>query len=162
MAANFLTVSALATAAGMSANVLRVWSDRYGWPQAQRRSKHGTRLFHATIVPLLRRVVELRDSGVAVGDIIGTGIPVFPAVAGVPRQTRPDLAGLVEPSDAAGKGVFRLVSAAADRGESEAAVRMLAEALLPRVRPADRQPILAIIPRVAAFHAQREGACPIP
>jgi len=64
-------------ATGLSANLLRIWELRYGWPRP-RRQANGYRCYDPGLVADLRRVAERHRAGVPIGELIRDGAPVLP------------------------------------------------------------------------------------
>ncbi len=79
------TVSQAAGMAGISASVLRVWQDRYGWPVPVRRP-NGYRYYHAALVDEIVRVATLTRQGVAISDILRGGLPCHVEPTGTALQ----------------------------------------------------------------------------
>jgi MerR family transcriptional regulator, light-induced transcriptional regulator len=60
-----LPIREVAEQTGLTAGTIRMWEQRYGFPRPER-TPAGYRLYHDEDVELLRRVVELRGSGLSV------------------------------------------------------------------------------------------------
>lgn len=138
------SISDAAKAAGCTPAELRIWTERYGWPQPSR-DRHGWRSFAPTLVADLQRVVALRNAGTPIGAIIGTGRPVFPGER--IEAHRIDLSGLPEPSSQDGRELCLALASSIQRGLSPSEVRHIAEVRLSRVRPTDRGAVLALVKR---------------
>ncbi len=59
---------------GLTASVLRVWEERYGWPKPERYA-NGYRYFSAAEVALLKQVKARLDKGEVIGEILRNGAP---------------------------------------------------------------------------------------
>lgn len=72
---------------GISQATLRMWEKRYGWPTPPR-DENGYRIFNKTLINDLKRVKNLLETGVPVGEVIKDGKLYFP-VKLVPKKIKP-------------------------------------------------------------------------
>lgn len=90
-----LTIGDLAQRTGLSPEVLRMWEQRYGFPEPQRLPS-GHRRYAAEDVDLVAQVVRRRDAGVrldvAVAEARGSRAPATPSVFAALRRRHPTLA----------------------------------------------------------------------
>ncbi len=71
-----LTVGAVERETGLSADTLRVWERRYGFPQPLRDSG-GRRRYPRAQVERLRQIKRLVDAGFRPGKLVGTTKPAI-------------------------------------------------------------------------------------
>lgn len=64
-----LAIRDVAAQTGITAGTLRMWEQRYGFPTPER-TDSGYRRYSPDVIPVLRRVLELRSRGLAVGAAI--------------------------------------------------------------------------------------------
>lgn len=67
--ASGMSITQIAEHLGISAAVLRVWEDRYGWPKPERKS-NGYRFYPRSLITVLERVRDEIRLGKTIGDLI--------------------------------------------------------------------------------------------
>jgi DNA-binding transcriptional MerR regulator len=72
---DLLTVTEVVTETGLSADTLRVWERRYGFPQPVRDNR-GRRRYPRAQVDRLRQIKRLVDAGFRPGKLVGALRPV--------------------------------------------------------------------------------------
>lgn len=154
-----LTIGQAAAAAGTTASVLRIWSERYGWPSPPRTAA-GYRLFHPREVERIRWVREQHAAGRPLAEILAGGRPDIPSVHPAAQDRRhvdiTAIAAIPMPTSQDGRDVrARLELALIHRN---AGMVRWALAQRPRLRPGDRDSAVDAVLRAAAAHLDLHAA----
>lgn len=153
-APNTWSIAEAARETGVSINMLRTWSRRYGWP-CPRRSGSGARRFTAADLDLIRRVVAAVAGGALLRDLLAYGAPDFsragrsriPATP-PPPPPRLDLGSLAAPRTSDGDAVRTSLQLALIQRHPGLVRHAIAQRL--RLHPADREACVDGVLRLAA------------
>lgn len=80
--AGFCLIDEACKVSGTNPSALRMWELRYGWPMPERVEGGQYRIYPRSLLPDLKRIVELAHSGIPISTLIKDGQPVTP-----PRHT---------------------------------------------------------------------------
>lgn len=148
---------------GISAGVLRVWEDRYGWPRPARK-RNGYRVYPASLIAVLERVSTELKLGKSIGDLMRdpwwqrvfeTGeLPKPPP----PRvRIEPPWSTLPMPASARGRDVRQKLQQALITADSRLA--RWAQAIGQQLRPEERETAVKMVLRL--WHQHRADAPPL-
>jgi len=141
-------IADVAEITGISADVLRIWEARYGWPMPQRRA-NGFRGYPPGLVITLTRVGALIQRGRTIGDILrDPSLDVTnqsPAVGSRVVQQPRDFSHIPEPESPLGKDIRRALEQAIAVNDRGTIARLTAESQ--RLKPEERERACAALLR---------------